>query len=68
MPRKSESATLADIENRLATEFSALGVGEVRSAFERAQASFMDSTVRDFVPLLVERRVRAELKPVLDGR
>jgi hypothetical protein len=60
MLTRSEAQALTEIENRLLAQFSERAT-EVRAAVERARVHFESSTVRDFVPLLVERRVRADL-------
>lgn len=61
MLMKSESQAIAEIETRLVAEYSELAADDVRGAIERARKQFERSTVRDFVPLLVERRVHADL-------
>jgi hypothetical protein len=58
----TESDALAAVQNRLQTEFLEHDTDQVRTAVERAEAHFAQSTVRDFVPLLVERRARADLR------
>jgi hypothetical protein len=58
---RSAAEALTDIESRLVAQFSELPATEVRTALERARTHFTRSAVRDFVPLLVERRARTEL-------
>jgi hypothetical protein len=56
------SAQLRDVESRLVHLYAA-GDGEerVRQAVATNRARFADARVRTFVPILVERAVRAEL-------
>ena len=61
MLTKTEAQAVADIESRLVAEYSELAAADVHGAIERARKRFERSTVRDFVPLLVERRVHADL-------
>ncbi|MET0474049.1 MAG: hypothetical protein ABW001_05360 [Mycobacterium sp.] len=64
----SEQAAIARLEQRLTTMYSALPADRISTAVRAARARFDDSPVRDFVPLLVERRVRAQLAEVLRDR
>jgi CRISPR/Cas system-associated exonuclease Cas4 (RecB family) len=59
--RKTERELIDDVQNRLADRFAQLPAERVSAAVDQAQARFAQSTIRDFVPLLVERRVAAEL-------
>jgi hypothetical protein len=61
MPMKSEGDALAEVEGRLISTFSGLPHSQVRDAVGQAYSSFQHSRIRDFVPLLVERRARAQL-------
>ncbi|MBI3212706.1 MAG: hypothetical protein HYZ38_02690 [Mycobacterium sp.] len=61
MPHRSEADALAEIENRLIAEFPGLHPDEIRNALAQANSGFSDSRIRDFVPLLVERRARTLL-------
>jgi CRISPR/Cas system-associated exonuclease Cas4 (RecB family) len=59
--RKSERDLIVDVQHRLADRFAQLPADRVSAAVDQAQARFAQSTIRDFIPLLVERRVTAEL-------
>lgn len=61
MAEISEDVRIAEVERRLATAYRDLPPDLVSSAIQKAHAQFEQSRVRDFVPLLVERRARAEL-------
>ena len=57
----SEQMMLADVKQRLVNAFAELPPDRVSTAIDNARARFDASPIRDFVPLLVERRARAEL-------
>lgn len=57
----NEDAMIARLERRLATQYRHLPPDQVAGAIENARASLAHSRIRDFIPLLVERRVNAEL-------
>jgi hypothetical protein len=61
MPSLSEQAALEHVEERLSSTYAEVPADRIQSAMRSAQAIFEDSKIRDFVPLLVERRVRADL-------
>jgi len=63
--RKSEKELVADVEDRLAQRFTDLPRDLVSDAVITAHTRFEHSIIRDFVPLLVERRVRSELEQQL---
>jgi hypothetical protein len=63
----SETALIAQLEARLATTYSQVSADTVSSAIDSARAHFTDSPIRDFVPLLVERRARALLDHAMTG-
>lgn len=52
---------IRDVERRLLIEYPHLPEAQVAQAVTEAHHRFADSRIRDFVPLLVERRARAEL-------
>ncbi|ABK72691.1 three-helix bundle dimerization domain-containing protein [Mycolicibacterium smegmatis] len=68
MRTKSEDELIADVEDRLVKRFTTVPPRRVSDAVETARHRFDDSTIRDFVPLLVERRVTTELEGALKGR
>lgn len=61
MSGKSEDELIADVEDRLLKRFTAVPPRRVSDAVETARHRFDGSTIRDFIPLLVERRVTSEL-------
>ena len=61
MLRKSESDRIDEVERRLVRKFAQLPVGLIATAVEDAYLRFEDSLIRDYVPLLVERRAHNEL-------
>jgi hypothetical protein len=58
----SEHTLLADIERRLLDEFPSVAPSAVNTLIRQEHARFETSQIRDFVPLLVEKRARRELK------
>lgn len=61
MSGMSEQALVAAVQQRLAAKYSWLPLEQVAAAVQSAHTQFVESTVREFVPLLVERRAKAEL-------
>ena len=59
-PDSSEQVALTQLEARLTASFSDIPHDRI-SAVIRTDAHFDESPIRDFIALLVERRVRAEL-------
>ena len=57
----SEQAVMNQLRERLATMYADVPPDQVAAAIQRAHDQFETSPIRDFVPLLVERRARAEL-------
>ena len=57
----SEQTALAQVEERLSSTYDQLPRSTVADAVRDAQAAFEGRPIRDFVPLLVERRARALL-------
>jgi hypothetical protein len=57
-----EEALLAEIEQRLVDEFPCVAPAAVNTLIRTEHARFETSQIRDFVPLLVEKRARRELK------
>jgi CRISPR/Cas system-associated exonuclease Cas4 (RecB family) len=56
-----EAALIDEVRQRLVRKFADLSEDHVSTAVTEAQARFADSKVRDFVPLLIERRVSGQL-------
>ena len=50
-----------DVQRRLAAKYAHLAEDQVSAVVHQAHARFERSKVRDFVPLLVERRASAQL-------
>ncbi|MEU0494522.1 three-helix bundle dimerization domain-containing protein [Mycobacterium sp. NPDC006124] len=61
MASLSEQAALSQVEQRLTSRYIDLPADRIQSAVQAAHERFEDSKIRDFVPLLVERRVRETL-------
>ncbi|OAT67017.1 hypothetical protein AWB85_15515 [Mycobacteroides immunogenum] len=57
----SEQRQVESMEHRLVSEYNYLPPEIVTGAVRDAYARFMDSRLRDFVLVLVERRARKEL-------
>ena len=57
----SEAASINEVRERLAGKFSHVPEDQISTTVAHAHARFEHSRVRDFIPLLVERRARAEL-------
>ena len=57
-----EDTLLADVERRLIDEFPQVSPAAVNTLVRQQRARFDASRIRDFVPLLVEKRARRELK------
>jgi hypothetical protein len=58
---QEERAQIDAVEHRLAQKYSEVPHDRVSAVVQRVYARFTQSTVRDYVPLLVERRARDEL-------
>lgn len=58
---KSEHALIAAVQQRLVARYSHLTQEYVAAAVQRSHDPFADCRVREFVPLLVERRAKAQL-------
>jgi len=56
-----EAALIDDVRQRLLRKFGDVPHDQISSAVTQAHDRFAHSKVRDFVPLLVERRVRDAL-------
>jgi hypothetical protein len=61
MPQE-ERALITDVERRLAEKYSALPMDHVAAVVRHAYSQFQSSRVRDFIPLLVQRRAAEELE------
>jgi hypothetical protein len=61
MPQE-ERVLIGDVERRLAKKYAALPDDHIAVVVQHAYARFRSSRVRDFIPLLVERRADEELE------
>lgn len=61
MPEIDERVMVEEVERRLADRYADIPPERITSAVQSAHARFEHSPIRDFVPLFVERRARAEL-------
>jgi hypothetical protein len=67
MSAKTEEQVFTEIESRLTVKFADLPPARVTTVIAGARDQFAGSTIRDFVPLLVERRAEEELTRLLAG-
>jgi hypothetical protein len=58
---QEERALIDAVERRLVEKYATLPAGDVAAVVQHAYTQFQKSTVRDFIPLLVERRASEEL-------
>lgn len=61
VPDIREKASIDEVQRRLARKFEHLSLDQIATAVTQAHARFEHIRVRDFVPLLVERRAGGEL-------
>ena len=61
MPQ-AERELIDGVERRLAEKYAAFPVDHVSAVVRHAYAQFQSSRVRDFIPLLVQRRADEELE------
>ncbi|QLL07111.1 three-helix bundle dimerization domain-containing protein [Mycobacterium vicinigordonae] len=61
MIETAEERLIIELERRLIASYGHLGQEQISVAVRSAHAAFDRSPIRGFVPLLVERRARAEL-------
>jgi hypothetical protein len=66
--KKSERELIDDVEHRLVDRFADVPAGLVATTVDDAYRRFEHSVIRDFIPLLVERRVSDELARVAAGQ
>jgi hypothetical protein len=65
MPEISEDVMIAEVERRLAGKYPQFPPGEISMIVQSAHDKFAQSTIRDFVPLLVERNASARLNKLV---
>ncbi|MFF0817849.1 three-helix bundle dimerization domain-containing protein [Rhodococcus sp. NPDC003318] len=56
-----EAAALKEIAEAIKKDFPDLTDGDVKAMIERAHEDFYSRPIREFVPLFIERRIRAQL-------
>jgi hypothetical protein len=61
MAKKSERELVDEVVERLGGKFPQLPVGLIATAVEDAYMHLGQSVIRDYIPLLVERRAHNEL-------
>ena len=61
MAKISERASFDEVQTRLTSKYPHFSPDEIAATVARVHARFDRSRIRDYVPLLVERRARAEL-------
>jgi hypothetical protein len=61
MTPEDEARAVGEVSKRLATRFPGLSLAIVTDEVERAHKAFVDSRIRDFVPLFVERMAAEHL-------
>lgn len=66
MAQISEQAQVAEVQHRMTMKYAQVSPDRIATAVLNAHQRFEQSKIRDFVPLLVERRVRAELAVASD--
>jgi hypothetical protein len=59
---QEERVLIDEVERRLAEKYAALPSDQIAAVVRHAYARFQSSRVRDFIPLLVERRAHDELE------
>ena len=57
-----ERELITGVERRLAEKYTALPVDQISAVVRHAYAQFQSSRVKDFIPLLVQRRADEELE------
>jgi hypothetical protein len=57
----TEETSVAEVQARLTDKFPQISPNDIAAIVSRVYARYEGSRIRDFVPLLVERGVRAEL-------
>ena len=62
MRSRTEQSAMTDLIERLAGQFPELSRDEIESAVHGRYEQFEDSRIRDFVPVLVERAVREDMR------
>src|SRR5258708_29150272 len=61
MAEMSEQSMVAEVEQRLTIKYPYVPPDRITRVVQTAHSRFDQSSIRDFIPLLVERRAKAEL-------
>ena len=64
MSKKNERELIEEVEQRLVRKFAHLSAGLIATAVDDAYLRFESSLIRDYIPLLVERRAHNELASI----
>jgi hypothetical protein len=67
VPDISERTLIDEVERRLIQKYAKLPPDQVSTVVQQTHARFERSRIRDFVPLLVERRAGQELAAAVTG-
>ena len=62
MPIEDEAKAIDEVAERVEARFPEVPAEQVREQVDSALAEFDESTIRDFVPVLVEHKVADELR------
>ena len=65
MASVTDEKIVDEVVGRLATRYPGVGPDMIAKSAWAALKAFVNPTIRDFLPVLVERRVRREIKPGL---
>ncbi len=63
----NEQASVAAVQAHLTSKYPHFSPDEIAATVARVYARFDRSRIRDYVPVLVERRARAELSSALNA-
>lgn len=66
MGQVDEAAQIAEVILRVAATYPDISTADVTRVVQTMHTGFDDAKVREFIPLLVERKVRTVLGPPLD--
>jgi hypothetical protein len=61
VPMKSERDVIDEVRDRLSRKFAGIPLTQVAATVDDSHEHFGESRIRDYVPLLVERRAAREL-------
>ncbi|MGW0175678.1 three-helix bundle dimerization domain-containing protein [Rhodococcus sp. NPDC003322] len=61
MAKKSEKAALKEVAAAIKKDYPHLSESDIDAMIGRAHEDFYNRPIREFVPLFIERRIRAQL-------